>query len=82
MDDDELRALAEAVPAGDWGGGALFGDGSPYLLEVPGEGDIWLHDVRVAEFVVAASPAAVLALLDRIRELESAGTRPRPEARE
>lgn len=62
---EELRKLAEAADGGHW-----YDDADLYTA-IRGEHGVISEDCdRDASFISAASPAAVLAMLDRIAELE------------
>lgn len=76
----ELRKLAEAATQGPW----IAGDDedSDYYLVGPPSFDrvvtnpvVQLHALNNAEFIAAANPAAIIALLDRVEKAEKDAAR-------
>ena len=65
QDRDKLRALAMAATPGEW---AVNGGDD---LDM-GDDRVYIGDVENAAYIAAANPATLLALLDRIDELERA----------
>lgn len=73
MDYDDLRAKADAATPGRW----VRDDGYPSVGDESGDiliadcGQREAHDDANADFIAAADPQTVLALLDRVEELEA-----------
>ena len=79
MTDQDLRRLAEAATPGEWAPAIPSGAGMAYVQavrhgELRGEVAACLYDAD-ARHISAASPATVLALLDRVEAAERAKER-------
>lgn len=76
LDRDALRAAATAAQAVDPGAWRLIAAGTPWAYYVDTRDGINIlagaDDLAIATYLVAAQPATVLALLDRIAALEDA----------
>lgn len=76
IDLDELERLAKAATPGPWifvNVGYTFSQSAQYSIEPSPGVSVWEHNRKDADYIAAANPATVLALIARVRKAEARG---------